>query len=60
MDDYIKGLITSEDAIKKVRAIPSVFQISIHTTAALAFLSENDAEYQQLLDSGGWSEWYKL
>jgi len=60
VDDYIKGLITAEDAIKKVRAIPSVFQVSIHTPAALKFLAENDAEYQKMLDTGAWSEWYKL
>ena len=60
IDDYIKGLITAEDAIKKVRAIPSVFQVSIHTSAALAYLAKNDVKYQKLLGTGAWSEWYKL
>ena len=60
VDDYIKGLITAEEAIKKVRAIPSVFQVSIHQPAVLAFLSENDTEYQKLLDTGEWSKWYNL
>ena len=60
VDDYIKELITAEEAIKKVRAIPSVFQVSIHTPTALAFITENDVEYQKLLDTGSWSEWYKL
>ena len=60
VDDYIKGLISAEEAIKKVRAIPSVFQVSIHTSAALAYLDESSAEYKKLLDSGVWSEWYKI
>ena len=60
VDDYIKGLITAEEAIKRVRTIPSVFQVSIHTPSALMFLDKNDIKYQKMLDAGAWSEWYKL
>ena len=60
VDDYIKGLITAEEAIKKVRAIPSVFQVSIHTPTALVYLADNNVEYHKLLDTGTWSEWHKL
>ena len=60
VDDYIKGLISAEEAIKKVRAIPSVFQVSIHTPTALAYLDISTAEYQKFLINGTWSDWYKL
>lgn len=60
VDDYIKGLISAEEAIKKVKAIPSAFQVSIHTPLGLAYLDTNNAEYQRMLKSGTWSIWYKL
>ena len=60
VDDYIKGLVTAEEAVKMIRAIPNVIQISIHTPAALTFLAQYDASYQKMLDTGNWSEWYKL
>ena len=60
VDDYIKRLISAEEAINKVRAIPSVFQISVHTPTALAYLDAGTAKYQKLLINGTWSDWYKL
>jgi len=60
VDDYINGLITAEDAVQKVRAIPSALQVSIHTPAAMAFLETNSAEYQTLPDTGKWSRWRRL
>jgi hypothetical protein len=60
VDDYIKGLLTVEEAIKKVRALQSVFQVSIHTPTALIYLADSNVEYQKLLDTETWSEWYQL
>ena len=60
VDDYIKGLITAEEAIKKVRAIPNVFQVSIHTPQGLAYVDTDIQEYQKMLEDGTWSDWYKL
>jgi hypothetical protein len=60
VDDYIKGLISADEAIKKVRAIPSVIQVSIHTPLALAYLDVGTAAYQELHKNGKWSEWCGL
>ena len=60
VDDYIKGLISADEAIKKVRTIPSVFQVSIHTHLGLAYLDTSTPEYQRMLENGAWSGWYKL
>ena len=58
--DYMNGLITAEEAIKKVKVIPSVFQVSIHTSEALVYLNVDDSKYQKLLGNGSWSEWRSL
>jgi len=60
IDDYIRGLIEAEDAIKIVKAIPNAFQTSIHTPSALVFLDEANAEYQKLLNNDEWSDWHKI
>ena len=55
VDDYIDGRISSDEAIKRAKALPSVFQISLHTQNALFCIVRT--EYQQKLSSGKWSEW---
>ena len=56
--DYIDGLISADEAIRKTKALPSVFQISLHTQKAL--ISIVHSEYQQRLSNGKWSEWIKV
>ena len=59
VDEYIDGLITSEEAIRRVRVVPSVYQMSFHTPLALSFINQTLTEYQQRTDKRTWSEWKK-
>ena len=54
VDEYLDGHITTEEAIHRVRVMPSVFQLSLHTPLALSFLRA--AGFQQRR-SGKWSAW---
>ena len=51
---YCLGRISAEDAISKVKALPSVFQLSLHTTLAFSYIKS--VTYSQLKD-GKWSSW---
>jgi hypothetical protein len=55
---YCNGEINVDEAIKEIRVIPSVFQVSLHTLLALTYITST--EYQQRLPNGKWSEWKDL
>ena len=57
VDDYIDGLLTAEEAIQRVKVIPSVFQMSFHTPLALTCINQTLTEYQQRIKSNKWSAW---
>lgn len=58
VSEYCNGVITAEEALKRIRTIKNVFQLSIHTALALKYIET--AEYQQRMSNGKWSEWVKL
>jgi len=60
VDDYIDGRITSEEAIRRVKVIPSVFQMSFHTPLALSCIDQTLTEYQQHVKGNTWSAWEKV
>lgn len=51
---YCLGKINAEDAISKVKALPSVFQLSLHTALALSYIKS--VAYSQR-KGGKWSSW---
>ena len=53
--DYIDGLINADEAIRKTKALPSVFQLSLHSEKALACVVR--CEYQRKTNNGKWTEW---
>ena len=53
--DYIDGLINSDEAIRRTKALPSVFQTSLHSQKALACVTQ--CEYQQKTNNGKWTDW---
>jgi len=57
VDEYIDGLITAEEAILRVKVIPSVFQMSFHTPLALSYIDQTLTEYQQRVKGNIWSAW---
>ena len=56
VDEYIDGSITAEEAIHRVKVIPSVFQLSFHTSFALSFIDQTLTEHQQRLNNS-WLTW---
>jgi hypothetical protein len=60
VDEYIDGLITAEEAILRVKVIPSVFQMSFHTSLALCYVDQTLTEYQQRVKGNVWSAWEKV
>ena len=60
VDEYIDGSITAEEAIQRVKVIPSVFQLSFHTPLALTYINQSLTEYQQLVKINTWSMWNKM
>jgi len=57
VDEYIDGLLTAEEAIRRVKVIPSVFQMSFHTPLALTYIDQTLTEFQQQIKSNKWSAW---
>jgi len=60
VDEYIDGLITSEEAIERVKVIPSVFQLSFHTSLSLSYINQSLTEYQQYSINRTWTAWEKI
>jgi len=60
VEDYINGKITAEAAIARVKALPNVQQVSLHTSHALTYLDATAIWYQEQLPNGEWSEWVSL
>ena len=59
VDEYVDGLVTATEAIQRVRVVPSVFQISFHTTLALSYIDQQLTEYQRKIRNNTWSAWEK-
>jgi len=51
---YCLGRISAEDAISKVNALPSVFQLSLHTDLALNYIQSVTFSQRK---GGKWSSW---
>jgi len=59
VEDYIKEKITADVAIARVKALPDVQQVSLHTPCALTYLN-TIVWYQEKLPDGNWSNWISL
>jgi len=57
VDEYCRGLKTAEQALKEIRFIPNVIQISLHTQKAVDFVT---AVACQQYKNGKWGSWIKL
>ena len=52
---YCNGEISEDEALKMIRIVPSVFQLSLHTSLALSYIVS--VEYQQRQVDGKWTDW---
>ena len=57
VDEYIDGIITAEESIRRIKVIPSVFQMCFHTPIALSYIDQTLTECQRKLKSNMWSNW---
>ena len=60
VEDYLNNKITAEEAITRVKTLPNVLQVSLHTQNALLYLNTSDILYQKQLPNDKWSEWINL
>ena len=60
IDEYIDGDISADEAILRVKVIPSVFQMSFHTLLALSYINEALTEYQLRGKNNSWSAWKSI
>jgi len=51
--EYLRGEITSEEAICRAKALPKTYQLSLHTLAAINFVDDINVTYRQL-KKGRW------
>jgi hypothetical protein len=55
VENYLAGDINSVEAIALARALPQVFQLSLHTQSSLSVIDENSVQIKQFKD-GKWSK----
>ena len=55
VEDFLSGDITANEAILLARALPQVFQLSLHTHSSLCAINEDLVHYKQYKD-GKWSK----
>jgi len=57
VDEYCRGLKTAEQALKEIRFIPNVIQISLHTQKAIDFATAVACQQHK---NGKWGDWVQL
>jgi len=60
VDDYMDGLININEAIKRARALPKTYQLSLHTLLALDFINNDNVRYKQFINNKWSINWIKL
>jgi hypothetical protein len=53
------GSITVDEAIKRARALPQTFQLSLHTELALSFVDDIGVSFKQYKNNGWSKNWMK-
>lgn len=57
--EYMRGEVTIDVAIRRLRVLPQTYQLSLHTSEALSFVDEDDVLYKQI-KKGRWTQnWIK-
>jgi hypothetical protein len=53
--EYLRGETSGKEAIRRARALPKTYQLSLHTEAAISFVDDINVIYKQL-QRGNWSQ----
>ena len=57
--EYLRGETTDEEAVRRAKALPKTYQLSLHTTTAISYVDETNVIYKQI-KRGNWSRnWIK-
>jgi len=59
VDNYMDGVIDIGEAIKRAKALPQTYQLSLHSSLALSFLNEDEVTYKQFKNNGWSKDWIK-
>ena len=59
VDEYLEGDITSEDAIRRARALPQTYQLSVHTLLAVQLIENEKVSYKQFKNGRWTKDWLK-
>jgi len=60
VEDYLSNKITAEEAIVRVKTLPNVLQVSLHSQNALLYLDTSIILCQEQSQNNDWSEWFNL
>jgi hypothetical protein len=53
--EFLRGETTDEEAIRRAKALPKTYQLSLHTALAVSFIDHKNVTYKQL-KKGNWSQ----
>ena len=55
VSEYLRNETSGEEAIRRAKALPKTFQLSLHTDDAISYVNDNNVIYKQL-KRGNWSK----
>ncbi|MCL2356967.1 MAG: DUF3990 domain-containing protein [Defluviitaleaceae bacterium] len=59
VEDYINGKLSAQDAVLRLKALPNVLQVSLHSPAVFKYV-DVAVQYSEMLSPGNWSEWVAI
>jgi len=59
VDEYLAREITREEAVRRARALPQTFQLSIHTILATSLINETNVSYKQFKNGRWTKDWLR-
>jgi len=57
VDEYLVGEISIEEAVRRARALPQTYQLSLHTQLAIIMINEGKVSYKQFKNSRWTKDW---
>ena len=55
IDEYLAGELSVEDAIRRARALPQTYQLSLHSQTAISYIDANSVSFKQF-KNGRWTK----
>jgi hypothetical protein len=59
VDEYLNGEISDSETLRRLRALPATYQLSLHSQSAISLIDEASVKYKEL-KKGRWTQkWLK-